>query len=72
MKVAEEDDSDTDSGVGRFAVDHVPVGWNIQLTTCVLNSDLHRTCQVIKSRNVCFWTLYGFLLSLQTNTIIYN
>jgi len=70
MMVAEGDDSDTDNGVGCAAVDQVPVGWSIQLTTCVPNSDLHRTCQVIKSRSVCFWTLvlYGFLLSLQTNT----
>lgn len=69
-----DDDSDTDSGVGHAAVSQVPVGWSIQLTTCVLNSDLYGTCQVIKLRSVCFWTLvlYGFLLSLQTNTIIYT
>jgi hypothetical protein len=70
----DEDDSDTDIGVGRAAIDQVPMGWSIQLTACVLNSNLCRTCQVIKSRSVCFWTLvlHGFLLSLQTNTVIYT
>jgi len=69
-----DDDSDTDSGVGHTAVDQFPLGWSIQLTTYILNSNLYRTCQVIKSKSICFWTLvlYDFHLSLQTNTIIYT
>lgn len=68
-----DDDSDTDGAIGHAAVNQVPVGWSIQLTTCVLNSNLHRTFQIIKFGSVCFWTLVlsGFLLSLQTYTIIY-
>jgi len=69
-----DDDRDTDSGVGHTAFDQFPVGWIMQLTTCILNYNLYRTYQVIKSRSICFWTLvlYGFRLSLQTNTIIYT
>jgi hypothetical protein len=43
-----DDDSDTDSGIGCAAIDQVPVGRSIVLTTRVLNSDLCRNFQIVK------------------------